>query len=79
MLKVLDACPILIPCHTIAGDCGKGDTPASSDGIVNYWSSHINNAKSECIVPGPHGSCELPQTIVELRRILHLHLKETGH
>jgi pimeloyl-ACP methyl ester carboxylesterase len=78
MLKVLDGCPIQAPCHTIAGDRGKGDAPNSSDGVVHYWSSHLTNAKSECIVPGPHGSCELPQTIDELRRLLHLHLKETG-
>jgi hypothetical protein len=25
-------------------------------------------------VPGPHGACELPETLDELRRILHLHL-----
>ena len=31
-------------------------------------------AASEKIVPGPHGSCELPETIDELRRILKLHL-----
>ena len=75
MLKVLDGCPIQAPYHTIVGDRGKGDTPLSSDGVVNYWSSHLTQAQSECIVPGPHGSCELPQTIEELRRLLHLHLK----
>lgn len=74
MLKVLDGRPIQVPYHTIVGDRGKGDTPKSSDGVVNYWSSHLRAAKSECIVPGPHGSCELPQTIAELRRILRLHL-----
>jgi hypothetical protein len=26
------------------------------------------------IVPGPHGSFNLPQTIAELKRILRLHL-----
>jgi hypothetical protein len=41
---------------------------------VPYWSSHLDGAKSECIVPGPHGSCELPQTIAELDRILRLHI-----
>jgi hypothetical protein len=45
-----------------------------SDGVVPYWSSHLDGAKSECIVPGPHGSCQLPQTITELDRILRLHL-----
>ena len=78
MFKLLDSRPITVPYHSIIGDRGKGDTPNSSDGVVAYWSSHLDGAKSECIVPGPHGSCELPETIVELRRILHLNLKESG-
>lgn len=74
--KVLDTRPIEAPHHSIIGDRGKGDTPESSDGVVEYWSSRIKTAQSEKIVPGPHGSCELPETIDELRRVLHLHLKE---
>jgi len=77
-LKVLDARPIAVPYHSIIGDRGKGDTPKSSDGVVAYWSSHLEGARSECIVPGPHGACELPQTIAEVRRILELNLKETS-
>lgn len=73
--KVLDTCKIAVPHHSIIGDRGKGDTPKSSDGVVEYWSSQMKSASSEKIVPGPHGSCELPETIEELRRILHLHLK----
>jgi pimeloyl-ACP methyl ester carboxylesterase len=73
-LKVLDAVPISAVHHTIAGDRGKGDGPESSDGVVKYWSSHLKTASSERIVPGPHGACELPETLDELRRILHLHL-----
>jgi hypothetical protein len=76
--KMLDARPIEVPHHSIIGDRGKGDTPNSSDGVVEYWSSHLKTAKSEKIVPGPHGSCELPETIEELKRLLHLHLRETS-
>ncbi len=78
MLKVLDSTPMTAPYHTIAGDQGKGNTPNSTDGVVKYWSSHLHKAQSELIVPGPHGSCELPETLTELRRILHLHLKQNG-
>lgn len=74
-LKALDSRPIEVPYHSIIGDRGKGNTPASSDGVVEYWSSHLKSAKSEKIVPGPHGSCELPETIEEVRRLLHLHLQ----
>ncbi len=72
---VVNSALIKVPYHSIIGDRGKGDSPNSTDGVVPYWSSHIDGAQSELIVPGPHGSCELPQTIAELDRILRLHLK----
>jgi pimeloyl-ACP methyl ester carboxylesterase len=75
-LKMLDTRPIEVPHHSIIGDRGKGDSPDSSDGVVEYWSSRLKSAESEKIVPGPHGSCELPETLDELRRLLHLHLKK---
>jgi triacylglycerol esterase/lipase EstA (alpha/beta hydrolase family) len=73
-LPVINSVPIGVPYHSIIGDRGKGDCPNCSDGVVAYWSSHLDGAQSETIVPGPHGSCELPQTIAELDRILRLHL-----
>jgi hypothetical protein len=75
VFQVLDSRPLEAPHHSIIGDRGKGDTPNSSDGIVEYWSSHLDSAVSEKIVPGPHGSFDTPETLAELRRILHLHLK----
>lgn len=61
--------------HSIMGDRGKGDTPNSSDGVVAYWSSHLDGAASEKIVPSGHGSHAHPQGIAEIHRILLLHLK----
>jgi len=75
LYPALDHIPIRVPYHSIIGDRGRGDTPNSSDGVVQYWSSHLDGARSELIVPGPHGSYALPQTIAELKRILKLHLK----
>jgi hypothetical protein len=40
-----------IPYHSIMGDRGRRDTPNSSDGVVAYWSSHLDRAQSERIVP----------------------------
>jgi len=77
-LPVINSAPISVPYHSIIGDRGKGDSPNSTDGVVPYWSSHLDGAQSECIVPGPHGSCELPQTIAELDRILRLNLGLLG-
>ena len=78
VLRSLDTLPISAPYHSIIGDRGRGDTPNSSDGVVPYWSSHLAGAQSELIVPGPHGSFALPQTIAELKRILRLHLATLG-
>ena len=75
LLHALDTRPIQASHHTIAGDRGKGDTPNSSDGVVLYQSSHLDSAQSELIVPGPHGSYDLPQTVAEIQRILRLHLQ----
>ena len=74
VLRGLDTLPIHAPYHSIVGDRGRGDTPNSSDGVVAYWSSHLAGAQSELIVPGPHGSFALPQTVSELKRILRLNL-----
>lgn len=62
-----------IPFHTIEGDRGRGDAPYSSDGVVPYWSSHLEGAQSELVVPSSHNAQKNPQAIAEVRRILKLH------
>jgi triacylglycerol esterase/lipase EstA (alpha/beta hydrolase family) len=74
-LPVVNEARITVPYHSIIGDRGKDHCPDCTDGVVPYWSSHLDGAQSEVIVPGPHGACELPETIAELDRILRLHLK----
>jgi pimeloyl-ACP methyl ester carboxylesterase len=64
-----------IPYHTIIGDQGKGDSPNSSDGVVPYWSSHMEGAVSEYIVPSGHGAHQNKQTFAEVARILELNEK----
>ena len=61
-----------IPYYTIVGDRGRGDTPNSSDGVVSYWSSHLDGARSEFIAPCNHSSPLNPQAIAEVHRILKL-------
>jgi pimeloyl-ACP methyl ester carboxylesterase len=56
--------------YTILGDRGRGDTPNSSDGVVAYWSSHLDGARSEFIAPCNHSSPLNPQAIAEVHRIL---------
>jgi hypothetical protein len=67
-----------IPYHVICGDRGKGGhkdrtKPVMSDGVVPYWSSHLDGAVSELIVPSDHGAHRHPQTIAEVKRILKRH------
>jgi pimeloyl-ACP methyl ester carboxylesterase len=59
-----------IPYHSIMGDRGRGDTPNSSDGVVPYWSSHLDGAQSELIVHSDHGAQSNPDAIREVERIL---------
>ena len=59
-----------IPYHSIIGDRGRGDTPQSSDGVVPYWSSHLEGAQSELIVPSNHSAPLNAQAIAEVQRIL---------
>jgi len=66
-----------IPYHSIMGDRGKGGNkdhtrPVSSDGIVPYWSSHLEGAQSELIVPSSHSAHQNRQAMVEVQRILRL-------
>ena len=75
MVAAMEASPYTeeVIYHSIIGDRGKGDTPNSSDGVVEYWSSHQEGAASEVIVPTGHGSFKHPRAIEELHRILYEH------
>ena len=78
-VKAINTIPITpgIPYHTIMGDRGRGDAPNSSDGVVPYWSSHMDGAKSELIVPSAHPAHQNPQAIQEVHRILVLNARAT--
>lgn len=67
-----------IPYHSILGN--QSNTPEyekTSDGIVPYWSSHLEGAVSETIIHGGHSIHEKPETILQLRRILREHLDQS--
>jgi hypothetical protein len=79
-VKAINTIPITpgIRYHTIVGDRGKGDAPNSSDGVVPYWSSHMEGAQSELIVPSGHPAHQNPQAIEEVRRILKLNARSNS-
>jgi pimeloyl-ACP methyl ester carboxylesterase len=76
-VKLINTTPISpgIPYHVISGDRGKGGNkdhtkPVMSDGVVPYWSSHMEGAVSELVVHSSHSAHQNPQAIAEVKRIL---------
>ena len=71
-VKAINDVPVCsgVPYHSIIGDRGKGDSPNSTDGFVPYWSSHLDGAASEKIVPSNHSAHQNPEAIAEVLRIL---------
>lgn len=66
-----------ITVHSIVGKHTEGPLEESNDKMVPYWSSHLEEAVSELVVPCIHGELEShPNCVAELRRILLLHLEE---
>jgi hypothetical protein len=84
-LLTINSIPVAkgIPYHSIMGDRGKGGNldrtpPVSTDGIVPFWSAHIDGAQSELIVPSHHWSNRDPKAITEVLRILKKHAQRKG-
>ncbi len=74
VLAVLNGLPVKpeVTLHSIIGNRGdKGQLTESSDGVVPYRSSHLENAVSEVIVPTGHGAFKDPQAVVEILRIMN--------
>lgn len=69
-----------VPYHSLIGDRGRGGfldktEPQRTDGIVPYWSSHMDGAESEEVIPSGHWSHLHPLGMAEIRRILVEHVK----
>jgi pimeloyl-ACP methyl ester carboxylesterase len=63
--------------HSIIGE-RRPEVPLalSNDGVVPYWSSHLDGATSEKVVHSGHSVQETPQAVIELKRILREDLQE---
>ncbi|MBR5557372.1 MAG: alpha/beta fold hydrolase, partial [Acinetobacter sp.] len=65
--------------HSIIGNkSNSDDLNIISDDVVAYKSAHLEGAASEKIIKGGHSIQETPEAILELRRILRLHLTQLG-
>lgn len=76
-MKLTPTVPLIsgVHYHSIIGIQKGIPGPGSSDGIVPFESSHLEGAESEAFVPCDHSAQEHPLAIIELKRILHEHLK----
>lgn len=62
----------------IANDTPDVPLVDSSDGLVPYRSAHLSGALSEKVISYSHSVQETPAAILEIRRILRLHLDGLG-
>ncbi|WP_227678389.1 esterase/lipase family protein [Psychrobacter vallis] len=66
----------LVAAVTVDDNISQALTERLSDGIVPYTSAHLDGAASETVINGGHSIQANPQTILTLRRILHMQLQE---
>ncbi len=60
--------------HSIIGSNRPGGVDKSTDGVVAYRSAHLDGVASEKVVRSDHGVQKDPEAIIEVRRILRMHI-----
>jgi pimeloyl-ACP methyl ester carboxylesterase len=64
---------IEVPYHSVIGQLYSGPKERGSDGVVPYWSSHLDGSQSELIVRSGHGAIiSNRDAVAETIRILHV-------
>jgi len=75
VLEAIATRPLKAPCHSIIAVVrNKPKLEDTSDGVVPYRSSHLDQAKSEVTVHSGHGCVEKPQTVQALKDLIREHL-----
>ena len=65
--------------HSIIGNNTESkDENVMTDGVVSYKSAYLEGAASTKIIKGGHSIQETPEAVLELRRLLRLHLVDLG-
>jgi pimeloyl-ACP methyl ester carboxylesterase len=81
-LQLLCGTPLApgVKAHSIIAidDADPAHPEDADDGIVKYKSAHLDGVESELLVPTGHSCQADPRSIAEVRRILLLHLRESG-
>jgi pimeloyl-ACP methyl ester carboxylesterase len=78
-LIALSDLPIEVPFHSIIGQQHPGTKERGSDGVVPYWSSHLEGAASERVVRSGHGVIGNAEAIDEVIQILHRSARRRIH
>ena len=73
-LAEIPLAPGILGNSIVAVDGSFPDTASGDDGVVTYASAHVEYVESELIVRRGHSCQDKPETIEEVRRILHQHL-----
>jgi pimeloyl-ACP methyl ester carboxylesterase len=63
-----------LPIHCIIGDKREAGQTGGTDGVVPYWSSHLDGVESELVIRSDHSVHWKQPAIKEVRRILLEHL-----
>jgi triacylglycerol esterase/lipase EstA (alpha/beta hydrolase family) len=76
-IKHLASLPLAdgVVAHSIIAVDADGPLEDAGDGVVKYMSAHIDGVESEKIVRSSHSVQGNPETILEVKRILHEHAK----
>jgi hypothetical protein len=69
--KALSKKPVRVAHYSIIASRDVANFTKSDDGVVPYWSSHLDTALSETIVDYAHGCVEQREAVVALEKILH--------
>jgi pimeloyl-ACP methyl ester carboxylesterase len=70
----LSELPIEVPYHSVIGQHHPGPKELGSDGVVPYWSSHLDGAQSEVILRSGHDVLSNLNAVLETIRILHFEI-----
>jgi len=77
-LMAVSKLPIEVPYHSVIGQRHPDPKERGSDGVVPYWSSHLDGARSEAIVRSGHAVFRNPEAVREVIRILRLELRRSN-
>ena len=80
VIQALQRIPIdaNVPHHSIVLQLKHPTSHGRGDGLVPYYSAHLDSATSEVLVRGFHVQVGEPGVTNELRRILRIHLAESS-